>query len=263
MFLPGVKHILAVASGKGGVGKTTVTVNLALALAQTGAQVGVYDADLYGPNVPLMLGVRRKTSRKGMVPAVRAESQPYIRPLERYGLQVMSVGLVLGDAETVLPDPMFAGHIIRQTLQDTLWGTLDYLLVDFPPGSGEPQQTLVRTIGWSGAVIVTTPQDMALMDTRRSLGLFQAANVPIVGVVENMSYLLCPHCGEQIEVFDRTDRAWDAADSNVDLLGRVPMHLTISQRINARHPLVNGAHETPETAPFREIAHEIVRKYPR
>ena len=143
--------MLAVASGKGGVGKTTVSVNLALALAQTGAQVGLFDADLYGPNVPLMLGVQRSKPAGGHIPIARANRDPYIPPLERFGLKVMSIGLLVANQETVLADPHIAGLIIRQTLQDVRWGALDYLLIDLPPGSGEPQQTLLSTIEIDGA----------------------------------------------------------------------------------------------------------------
>src|SRR5438045_1230376 len=183
-----VSRIIAVASGKGGVGKTTVTVNLALALLLNGARVGLFDADIYGPNVPLMLGVRRSKPTAGWIPIGRAENAPYIKPLERYGLKVMSVGLLVGEMETVMPDPRFVGLIVSRTLKDVLWGELDYLLVDLPPGTGEPQQTLINSVQVDGVVVVTTPQDLSLLDASRSLGLFRQAGVPILGIVENMSY---------------------------------------------------------------------------
>src|SRR5690349_8946508 len=192
--IPNVEHVLAIASGKGGVGKTTVTVNLALALAERGARVGLFDADIYGPNVPLMLGVRRTKPASGLAPIGRANNTPYIPALDRYGLQVMSIGLLLGEREAVMPDPMSIGLLVTRTLRDVMWGELDYLLLDLPPGTGEPQTTLLRTVQVDGVVVVTTPQDLSLMDASRSLGLFRKANVPIIGVVENMSYLLCPHC---------------------------------------------------------------------
>ncbi|MCL5996586.1 MAG: Mrp/NBP35 family ATP-binding protein [Chloroflexi bacterium] len=260
MRLQGISHVLAIASGKGGVGKTTVSVNLALALAQAGARAGLFDADLYGPNIPWMLGVRRKQAAPGEVPVARTRRDPYITPLERFGLKVMSVGFVVGDNDAVMPDPIFAGHIIRQTLQDVRWGELDYLLLDFPPGSGEPQRTLLSTIHIDGAVIVTTPQDLALMDASRSLGMFRQAGVPILGVVENMSYLICPHCGERIELFHRSPRPWAVEGDGVAALGRIPMDIAVSRAVNAEHPLVQAHSGSPAATAFREIAAAIAGK---
>lgn len=257
--LPQVSHVLAIASGKGGVGKTTVAVNLALALVQTGARVGLFDADLYGPNVPLMLGVHRDKPVKGFVPVARAGRVPYIPPLERFGLKVMSLGFVVGDDTTLVPDAHFAGQIIRQTLRDVLWGPLDYLLVDLPPGTGEPQQTLLQTIQIDAVIVVTTPQDLSLMDAGRSIGLFQQAGVPILGVIENMSYLHCPHCGEPIEVFYRSDRDWAVVAGEIELLGRIPMDQSISRAIDAGHPLVQASPQSQEARAFTDIAAQIVQ----
>lgn len=256
----GVAHVLAVASGKGGVGKTTVAVNLALALAGLGARVGLFDADLYGPNVPLMLGVRRERSSPGLIPVARADPVPYIKPLERFGLKVMSIGFVVGEADAVVPDSHDAGAIIIQTLRDVMWGELDYLLLDLPPGTGEPQQSLVRAVKMAGAVLVTTPQDLSLLDAGRALGLFRQAGVPVLGVIENMSYLICPHCGEQVEVFHRSQRQWSVREGGLDLLGRIPMELAISRGIDAGHPLVQAAPDAPEAAVFREIAARVVER---
>src|SRR5256712_4266322 len=260
--IPGISHVLAVASGKGGVGKTTVAVNLALALRQNGVRFGVFDADLYGPNVLLMLGVRRQpsTSKPLNIPVVRTDRSPYIPPLERFGLQVMSLGLVLGDTDTIIADGRFAGRMICQTLQDVLWGELDVLVLDFPPGTGEPQQTLLKTIHLDGVLLITTPQDLALMDTNRSVGLFHQLGVPILGVIENMSYLHCPHCGEPIEVFARSQREWAITDSTFERLGRIPMHVAISRGIDANHPLLQTVSDSPEAAAFRHIAAEVSRK---
>src|ERR671938_1398565 len=165
--IPNIARTLVVASGKGGVGKTTVSVNLALALAARGARVGLFDADIYGPNVPLMLGVRRGQSARGLLPIARASSEPYIQPLERYGLKVMSIGLLVGEGDAVMPDPHDAGRIITQTLRDVRWGALDYLVIDLPPGTGEPQQSLLRAVKVDGMVVVTTPQDLSLLDAGR------------------------------------------------------------------------------------------------
>jgi ATP-binding protein involved in chromosome partitioning len=258
--IPNVTHILAVASGKGGVGKTTVTVNLALALAMQGARVGVFDADVYGPNVPLMLGVRRKQSAEGWLPIGRAEKEPYIKPLERYGLRVMSIGFLVGEAEAVVPDPRFLGLIVARTLKDTLWGELDYLLVDLPPGTGEPQQTMISSVQVDGVVVVTTPQDLSLLDASRSMGLYRKGGVPIIGVVENMSYMICPDCGHRIEPFHRSNREWGVQDEALEVLGRIPMDIAISRGIDAGHPLVEANPKATEVAVFLEIAEKVKGK---
>ncbi|HNP69726.1 MAG TPA: P-loop NTPase [Kouleothrix sp.] len=250
---------LVIASGKGGVGKTTVSVNLALALAGLGARVGIFDADIYGPNVPLMLGVRRSQSARGLLPIARASSEPYIDPLERYGLQIMSIGLVVGESDAVMPDPHDAGRIVTQTLRDVRWNALDYLLIDLPPGTGEPQHSLVRAFAIDGAVVVTTPQDLSLLDASRSLGLFRQAQIAVLGVIENMSYLICPHCGEQIEVFARSPRQWAVHDTALPQLGRIPMDIAISRGIDAGHPLVQARPDAPDSQVFRTIAATIAQ----
>jgi ATP-binding protein involved in chromosome partitioning len=257
-----VSHVLAIASGKGGVGKTTVAVNLALALYQGCLRIGLFDADLYGPNVPLMLGIQRQplTTKPLNIPVARTDRVPYIPPLERFGLKVMSLGLALGEIDTVVADARLAGRMLRQTLQDVVWGDLDILLLDFPPGTGEPQQTLLHTISIDGVLMVTTPQDLSLMDTSRSLGLFQRAGVPILGVIENMSSLTCPHCGEAIEVFSRSARQWTVGDQALAQLGSIPMATTISRGIDAGHPLMQAAPDAPEAIAFRQIAAEVCRK---
>jgi ATP-binding protein involved in chromosome partitioning len=260
--IPGVSHVLAVASGKGGVGKTTVAVNLALALRQNGARVGLFDADLYGPNIPLMLGVQPKpvAGRALNIPVARTDHTPYIPPLERFGLKVMSLGLALRDADTVIAEARFAGRMMRQTLQDVMWGELDVLLLDFPPGTGQPQQTLLTTIHVDGILLVTTPQDLSLMDTSRSLGLFHQTGVPILGVIENMSYLHCPHCGEPIEVFARSQRQWAITDTALDHLGRLPLHIALSRSLDADHPLLQAVPDSPAALALRRIAAEVSRK---
>jgi ATP-binding protein involved in chromosome partitioning len=260
--IPGIAHVLAVASGKGGVGKTTVAVNLALALRQDGVRVGLFDADLHGPNIPLMLGIQTKPSagRPLNIPVARTDHKPYIPPLERFGLKAMSLGLLLADTDTIRAEGPLAGRMVRQTLQDVLWGELDVLLLDFPPGTGEPQQTLLNTIHLDCVLLVTTPQDLSRMDTSRSLGLFRQTGVPILGVVENMSFLYCPHCGEPIEVFARSQREWAITDTGCELLGRIPLHMSLSRGIDPAHPLLQTVPDSPEAMAFRRLAAEVSRK---
>ncbi len=258
--LEGVARIVAVASGKGGVGKTTVTVNVALALAQRGAKVGIFDADVYGPNVPLMLGVHREQSTQGLVPIARAKSKPYVEPLERFGVKVMSFGFLVGEKDVVLAEQPLIASLVKQTLRDVIWAPLDYLLIDLPPGSGEPQQTLVNEVQIDGVVVVTTPQDLSLLDAGRSLGLYRKGGLNVLGVVENMSYLNCPHCDERIEVFHRSVRDWAIEDQQLDVLGRVPMDLAISRGIDFGHPLVTADPQAAEAHAFREIAARVAEK---
>jgi ATP-binding protein involved in chromosome partitioning len=260
--IPGIAHVLAVASGKGGVGKTTVAVNLALALHRGGVRVGLFDADLHGPNIPLMLGVHTKpsTGKPLNIPVARTDRRPYIPPLERFGLKAMSLGLLMGGTDTILADGPLAARMMRQTLQDVLWGELDVLLLDFPPGTGEPQQTLLKTIHLDGVLLVTTPQDLSLMDTSRSLGLFRQAGVPILGVIENMSFLYCPHCGEPVEVFARSQREWAITDTGCEQLGRIPLHTALSRGVDPGHPLLQNTPDIPEVAAFRRLAAEVSRK---
>jgi len=262
--LASVTHILAVGSGKGGVGKTTVTVNLALALAGRGLRVGIFDADIYGPNVPLMLGIRRAQAASGLafVPVARVDQAPYIPPLARYGLHVMSIGLLLGEQQTIMPAPAFAGRIVTQTLWDVAWPPLDYLLIDLPPGTGEPQQSLLQAVDIAGVVIVTTPQDLSLLDAGRFLGLFRQAGTRILGVVQNMSDLHCPHCGERIEIFYHSPEAWRVEGEELEVLGRIPLALAISRGIDAHHPLMQTAPAGPEGRAFQEIAARLVAQLP-
>ncbi len=260
--LADVTRIVAVGSGKGGVGKTTVTVNLALALAQRGLRVGIFDADIYGPNVPLMLGIRRAKPAPGLafIPVARMGQAPYIPPVERYGLQVMSIGLLLGEQQTVMPAPQFAGRIVTQTLWDVAWPPLDYLLIDLPPGTGEPLSSLLQAVEIAGVVIITTPQDLSLLDAGRFVGVFHQAGTPILGVIQNMSALYCPHCGERIEVFQRSEEAWRVEGQDLEVLGRIPMALAISRGIDARDPLMQTAPAGPEGRVFQEVAARLVQK---
>jgi ATP-binding protein involved in chromosome partitioning len=244
--LPNIRHILAVASGKGGVGKTTVTVNLALALQRQGGRVGIFDADIYGPNVPLMLGIRRHKAGGGYVAVQRRQGAPaYIRPLERFGLKLISMGLLIAEDQVINPPASAVGQLVVQTLRDVLWGDLDYLLLDLPPSAGQPQVDLLNKVALDGVVIVTTPQDLSLLDASRSLQMFQESGAPILGVVENMSYFICPSCGDRHEIFQHSDRWQPAALAQAPLLGRIPLTAEISRGINRADPLL---HERPESA---------------
>jgi len=262
--VPGVACVIAVASGKGGVGKSTVAVNLALALAATGARVGILDADIHGPNVPLLLGVRRRERTKGLALAsiggtIKDSERP--RPVARHGLAMLSLALFVGEDQHLMTDnAQFAGHLIRQLLFDAAWGALDYLLIDLPPGTGEPQATLARQVALDGVVLVVTPQDLALLDTPRSLRMFRDANVPILGVVENMSHFVCPGCGDRVEVFDRSDQDWAVRAAAGPLLGQIPLDIAISRAANQGHPVVVADPTSPQAHAFHTIATELIRR---
>ncbi len=261
--LPNIHHTLAIASGKGGVGKTTVTVNLALALHSRGARVGIFDADIFGPNVPLMLGIHRRKPGGGFVPvARRLNAAPYIEPLERYGLQVMSMGLIVAEDQLINPRAETVGQIVVETLRSVIWGPLDYLLIDLPPSAGQPQQGLVERVAIDGVVIVTTPQGLSLLDSSRSLRLFQQAGARVLGLVENMSYFICPSCGDRHEIFQHSEKWRPEALQSVPVLGRLPLAAAISRGIDRTHPLMAGYEadgersmaERAETQAFMEIA---------
>jgi ATP-binding protein involved in chromosome partitioning len=261
LSLPKINKTLVIASGKGGVGKTTVTVNLALALQRTGLRVGIFDADIYGPNVPLMLGIHQSRSSQGYVPIVRRKGAlPYIPPVERFGLKLMSIGLIMGEQQLINPLPDEVGRLVVQTLQDVLWEELDCLLIDLPPSAGQPQTDLVRRIKLDGVIIVTTPQDLSLLDASRSLLMFQQANVPVLGIVENMSYFICPNCQEKHEIFQQSKQWRPPALANVPLLGRIPLTPEISRSINQADPLM---HENPtgvQAQAFMEIVAALREK---
>ncbi len=224
-----IKHLLVVGSGKGGVGKSTVSVNLAIALAHQGAAVGLLDGDTYGPSVPLMLGVRKRGESQGWNATLplgfrqTLAPEQMLQPLTRYGVKVMSVGFFLGEEQAVAPMPDVQGMLVRQLLFTVNWGELDYLIVDLPPGNGEPQATLVRELELAGALLVTTPQDVARIDTARALAMFRGAGVRVLGLVQNMSGFTCPHCGEAIEVFPTGQQAGMTLDA-LPVLSTIPLH---------------------------------------
>ena len=216
-ILPGVKNTIAVASGKGGVGKSTVAVNIAVALARDGARVGLVDADVYGPSIPLMMGI---TGR----PQVHKQR---LLPMENWGVRVMSIGFLVDPMQAVIWRGPMASGAIKQFLTDVEWGDLDYLIFDMPPGTGDIQLTLVQTIPLTGAVIVTTPQDISLADARKGFKMFEKVNVPILGIIENMSYYVCTHCGHREDIFDNGGGRSAAEELGVPFLGEIPIYTNI------------------------------------
>jgi ATP-binding protein involved in chromosome partitioning len=269
--LPDVTRVIAVASGKGGVGKTTVSVNLALALQGLGASVGIFDADIFGPNVPLMLGIHRRKAGGGFVPIARQRGAgPYIEPLERYGLRVMSMGFVIAEDQVINPLAEVVGKVVVETLSSVKWGALDWLLIDLPPSAGQPQQDLLERVKMDGVVIVTTPQDLSLLDASRSLLMYEQAGVPVLGLVENMSYFICPGCGERHEIFQHSNRWRPEALQTAPMLGRVPLAGDISRGIDRTHPLMagysaetggtRGPAESAQAAAFFEIARALTQR---
>ncbi len=247
--LAGVKSIIAVGSGKGGVGKTTVAVNLSIALAQMGAQVGLLDADIYGPNVPRMLGVRR-------TPKYDEEAQKII-PLQAKGIKVISLGFFLNEDQPVIWRGPILGRALQQLLFDVDWGELDYLLVDLPPGTGDVQLSLAQLVPVTGAVIVTTPQDLALYDALKGLVTFEQLEVPILGVVENMSYFVCPHCGKETAIFRRGAVELECARRGIRFLGSVPLLPEVCEGGDFGMPVVVADPDSPAAQAFRHIAEQL------
>ncbi|MER2520610.1 MAG: Mrp/NBP35 family ATP-binding protein [Bdellovibrionales bacterium] len=228
--LPGVKRVIAVASGKGGVGKSTTAVNLALAFARLGLKVGLVDADIYGPSIPRMLAVSGR-------PEIRGEDRKMI-PHQRYGLSVMSIGfLVTEDAPMIWRGPMVHGAV-TQLFRDVAWEGLDILVVDLPPGTGDAQLTLAQSVPLAGAVIVSTPQDLALIDARKGLAMFQRVGVSVLGIIENMSWFLCPHCGGRSEIFSHGGAEQEALKLGVPFLGALPLDMAVRETSDAGAPIV-------------------------
>ena len=250
-ILPGVKNIVAVASGKGGVGKTTISVNLAVALAKAGASVGLLDADITGPNIPMMMG---------------AEGQPIaspdgkITPIEAYGVKVISIQFFLPQGQPVVWRGPLVGGAIQQFLRDVDWGELDYLVVDLPPGTSDAQLTLAQSVPLTGAVLVTTPQEVALADVAKALAMFKRVSVPILGLVENMSGFVCAHCGEVTDLFGRGGGERYAAENGIDFLGGVPLDITVRQGADVGVPAVSQRQPGPAAVALEHIARAIAGK---
>ncbi len=246
--VPGIRHVVAVSSGKGGVGKTTVAVNLATALALKGSRVGLMDADVYGPNIPIMFGVHSRP---------RVTQDERVVPLEAHGVKLMSIGFLLDDdTPAIWRGPIVQG-IIRQFLQQVDWGELDYLLVDMPPGTGDAQLSLVQLVKVDGAVMVTTPQGVAIADVLKGIKMFEHVDVPVLGLVENMSGFVCPHCGGETEVFGRGGGRKLAAIAGVAHLGDVPLGATMVAAGDGGCPTVVSDPESPEARAFMELADRI------
>ena len=247
-FIPGVKYVIAVSSGKGGVGKSTVAVNLAVAMALTGAKVGLLDADIYGPNIPMMMGVTKPPEQK----------DGKIAPAESHGVKLISMGFFVPEDTAVVWRGPMVHTAIQQLFRDVLWGELDYLLIDLPPGTGDAQLTLTQLVPLTGAVTVTTPQEVALHDVRKGMMMFKKVNVPLLGIVENMSYFLCGHCGERTEIFSHGGGERAAATLGVPFLGRVPIDPAIRDGGDSGTPIVMADPASPQSAAFRDIAQKIM-----
>ena len=245
--IAGVKNIIAVGSGKGGVGKTTVTVNLAVALARSGAAVGLLDADIYGPNVPLMMGIT------GWPHAVDNR----IQTLSNYGVRVMSMGFLTRDDTPLIWRGPMLHSIIQQFIRQVDWGELDYLLIDLPPGTGDVQLSLTQTVPLTGAIIVSTPQDVALQDARKAILMFRQVRVEVLGIVENMSYFQCPKCNERTHIFSHGGGATTAANFGVPFLGEVPLNISVREGGDAGKPIVAADSDSPAAKAFLEIAEKV------
>jgi ATP-binding protein involved in chromosome partitioning len=243
-FIPEVKHTVAVSSGKGGVGKSTVAVNLALALKQAGAQVGLVDVDVYGPDVPLMMGAR---GRPGMF-------ENKIIPVEAHGVKIMSIGLLVAEREALVWRGPMIHSAVQQFLRDVNWGPLDYLVFDMPPGTGDAQLSLSQVVPLSGVVMVTTPQDVALLDVRKALGMFRKLNVPILGIVENMSYFIAPDTGRRYPIFGEGGGQRVADEFGVPLLGQIPLEMATREGGDTGVPITVGRPDSAQAQAFREIA---------
>ncbi len=247
-LLPGVKRCVVVGSGKGGVGKSTVTVNLAIALAQRGLKVGLLDSDLYGPSIPMMLGLKDS-------PLASPEGR--ILPLEAFGVKVMSMGLLIEEDRPVIWRGAMLNKALQQFLKDVEWGGLDVLFIDLPPGTGDVQLTLVQNAQVDGAIVVSTPQDVAFLDARKAIGMFGVVKIPVMGVIENMSSFICPGCGQETQIFGHGGVRAAAARMELPFLGEVPIDLAIREGGDSGSPLVAAHPDSPQTKVFLGMAEAL------
>lgn len=247
--VPGIQHIIAVASGKGGVGKSTTTANLALGMAANGLKVGVLDADIYGPSVPRLFNVSGRPE---------ALSGRMLKPLEGYGVKVMSMGFMVEEETPMIWRGPMVISALTQMLREVAWGELDVLVVDMPPGTGDAQLTMAQQVPLAGAVIVSTPQDLALIDARKGLAMFKKVDVPVLGIVENMSYFLCPDCGSRHDIFGHGGARADAERLNVPFLGEVPLAMKIRETSDAGTPIVVSDPEGPAAKIYKDIAAKVI-----
>ncbi|PZF77859.1 sodium:proton antiporter [Aestuariivirga litoralis] len=248
--IPGIKHLVAVASGKGGVGKSTTAVNLALALKSLGLKVAVLDADVYGPSIPKLFGLTGK-------PEPSDAAGKKMKPMKRYGVEVMSIGfLVPEDTPMIWRGPMVMSAL-TQLLRETEWGEADVMVIDMPPGTGDVQLTLAQQTPLSGAVIVSTPQDLALIDARKGLNMFRKVNVPVIGIVENMSYFTCTKCGERHEIFGHGGAKEEAGRIGVPFLGEIPLDKEVRLRSDSGEPIVATQPDALHTALYRDVARQV------
>jgi len=249
--IPGVDAVIAVASGKGGVGKSTTAVNLALGLRDLGLKVGMLDADIYGPSLPKLLAIKEKPQTIGGT---------RLKPIERYGLTVMSIGFLIDEETPMIWRGPMVMSAITQMLREVEWGKLDIMVVDMPPGTGDAQLTMAQQVPLKGAVIVSTPQDLALIDARRGVAMFKRVNVPVLGVVENMSYFLCPSCGTRSDIFSHGGARHEAERLGVPFLGEVPLHMTIREKSDSGLPVVATEPDGPHAKIYREIAAKVLEQ---
>ncbi len=249
--LPNVKNIIAVASGKGGVGKSTTAVNLALALAAEGANVGILDADIYGPSIPMMLG---------LAGAPESHDNKTMQPKTAFGVQTMSIGYLVSETQAMIWRGPMVTNALRQLLNETRWNDIDYLIIDLPPGTGDIQLTLAQNIPVSGAIIVTTPQDIALLDAQRGLGMFEKVNVPVLGLVENMSVHICSNCGHEEAIFGTGGGAAMAEINKIECLGALPLDIEIREQADVGAPIVVANPQSRVAQIYRDIARKMTAK---